>query len=105
MTEPGGSHSKADAVTEAGEGGGALPLAGMSVVVTGAMSGPLEALTRNEMNELIERAGGKSSSSVSARTSLLVAGEKAGSKRAKAEALGVRIITSEEFATLVGDVR
>ncbi len=71
------------------------------VVVTGAMSGSLEALSRNEMNELIERAGGKASSSVSAKTSLVVAGEKAGSKPAKAESLGVRIATPEEFAELV----
>ncbi|GAA3202374.1 NAD-dependent DNA ligase LigA [Nonomuraea helvata] len=78
-----------------------LPLASMSVVVTGAMTGPLAALSRNEMNELIERAGGKASSSVSAKTSLLVAGEKAGSKRAKAESLGVRVATPEEFAELV----
>ncbi|MFF5209582.1 NAD-dependent DNA ligase LigA [Streptosporangium sp. NPDC000396] len=78
-----------------------LPLAGMAVVVTGSMSGPLETLSRNQMNELIERAGGKASSSISARTSLLVAGEKAGSKRDKAAALGVRIVTPEEFATLV----
>lgn len=80
-----------------------LPLSGMAVVVTGAMSGPLEALSRNEMNELIERAGGKASSSVSARTSLLVAGEKAGSKKDKAESLGVRVVTPQEFATMVGD--
>jgi DNA ligase (NAD+) len=78
-----------------------LPLSSMSVVVTGAMTGPLAALSRNEMNELIERAGGKASSSVSAKTSLLVAGEKAGSKRAKAETLGVRIVSPEEFATQV----
>ncbi|WP_066949510.1 NAD-dependent DNA ligase LigA [Microtetraspora fusca] len=78
-----------------------LPLAGMAVVVTGAMSGPLETLTRTEMNELIERAGGRASSSVSARTSLLVAGEKAGSKRDKAATLGVRIATPEEFAAMV----
>ncbi|GAA5058805.1 DNA ligase (NAD+) [Thermocatellispora tengchongensis] len=78
-----------------------LPLAGMSVVVTGSMTGPLESLTRTEMNELIERAGGRASSSVSAKTSLLVAGEKAGSKRTKAESLGVRIATPEEFAALV----
>ncbi|MEV5410414.1 NAD-dependent DNA ligase LigA [Thermopolyspora sp. NPDC052614] len=81
-----------------------LPLAGMSVVVTGAMTGPLESLSRNEMNDLIERAGGKASSSVSAKTSLLVAGEKAGSKRTKAESLGIRIVTPEEFAELVADV-
>ncbi|MGR6914197.1 NAD-dependent DNA ligase LigA [[Actinomadura] parvosata] len=78
-----------------------LPLASMSVVVTGAMTGPLAALTRNEVNELIERAGGRSSSSVSAKTSLLVAGEKAGSKRAKAETLGVPIMSPEEFAEQV----
>ncbi|GII59271.1 DNA ligase 2 [Planotetraspora thailandica] len=79
----------------------ALPLAGMTVVVTGAMSGPLETLSRTQMNELIERAGGRASSNVSAKTSLLVAGEKAGSKRAKAEALGVRIASPEEFAQMV----
>ncbi|AWS48314.1 NAD-dependent DNA ligase LigA [Streptosporangium sp. 'caverna'] len=77
------------------------PLAGMSVVVTGAMSGALEALTRNQMNELIERAGGRSSSSVSAKTSLLVAGENAGSKRAKAETLGVHIVTPDNFAAQI----
>ncbi|MGW7594060.1 BRCT domain-containing protein, partial [Streptomyces rubiginosohelvolus] len=91
----------AEAVGDAGTGS-TLPLAGMTVVVTGAMSGALEKLSRNQMNELIERAGGKSSSSVSKRTSLLVAGEKAGSKRTKAEDLGVRIAVPEEFAELVG---
>ncbi|MFG2640419.1 NAD-dependent DNA ligase LigA [Streptomyces sp. NPDC048370] len=79
------------------------PLAGLAVVVTGAMTGPLEALSRNQMNELIERAGGRSSSSVSKRTGLVVAGEKAGSKRAKAEELGVRLVAPEEFAELLGD--
>ncbi|MGN9781019.1 NAD-dependent DNA ligase LigA [Nonomuraea sp. ZG12] len=78
-----------------------LPLTGKTVVVTGSMTGKLAELSRNEMNELIERAGGKSSSSVSAKTSLLVAGEKAGSKRTKAESLGVEIITPDEFATEV----
>ncbi|MFB8379911.1 NAD-dependent DNA ligase LigA [Streptomyces rubiginosohelvolus] len=91
----------AEAVGDAGTGS-TLPLAGMTVVVTGAMSGALEKLSRNQMNELIERAGGKSSSSVSKRTSLLVAGDKAGSKRTKAEDLGVRIAVPEEFAELVG---
>ncbi|WP_030464531.1 NAD-dependent DNA ligase LigA [Kitasatospora sp. NRRL B-11411] len=84
--------------------GGALsggPLSGEAVVVTGSMTGALAALSRNEMNELIERAGGKASSSVSKRTTLLVAGEKAGSKRAKAEELGIRILDPEQFAALV----
>ncbi|WP_030911629.1 NAD-dependent DNA ligase LigA [Streptosporangium amethystogenes] len=110
MTEPGwtpppapGSDTSAGDDAEPG-GTPGLPLAGMSVVVTGSMSGALEALTRNQMNELIERAGGKSSSSVSKKTSLLVAGENAGSKRAKAETLGVRIVGPEEFADLVGDL-
>lgn len=105
MTEPGATPPpEPGAEPEGGaeaEGAAGLPLAGMTVVVTGAMTGALEKLSRNQMNELIERAGGKSSSSVSTRTSLLVAGEKAGSKRAKAEDLGVRIAAPEEFAELV----
>ncbi|MEU1485421.1 NAD-dependent DNA ligase LigA [Streptomyces sp. NPDC005752] len=105
MTEPGATPPpEPGAVSEEGAGEQAeagLPLGGMTVVVTGAMTGALEKLSRNQMNELIERAGGKSSSSVSKRTSLLVAGEKAGSKRAKAEDLGVRIAAPEEFAELV----
>lgn len=84
----------------AGAGGA---LVGEAVVVTGSMTGELAALSRNEMNELIERAGGKASSSVSKKTTLLVAGEKAGSKRAKAEELGIRILTPVEFAALVAD--
>ncbi|MFJ9308675.1 NAD-dependent DNA ligase LigA [Streptomyces cyaneofuscatus] len=103
MTEPGATPPPEPGTEEEGGGGtGAeLPLAGMKVVVTGAMTGALERLSRNQMNELIERAGGKSSSSVSARTSLLVAGEKAGSKRTKAEELGIRIAAPEEFAELI----
>ncbi|MFC9327459.1 NAD-dependent DNA ligase LigA [Kitasatospora sp. NPDC057015] len=113
MTEPGvtpagpapaGDEAAATATTAGtGDGDGPeLPLTGMAVVVTGAMTGPLEALGRNEMNALIERAGGRASSGVSSRTSLLVAGERAGSKRAKAEQLGVRVITPAEFAELLG---
>jgi DNA ligase (NAD+) len=75
----------------------------MTVVVTGGMTGPLEKLSRNQMNELIERAGGRSSSSVSKKTSLVVAGDNAGSKRAKAEDLGVRLATPDEFAAVVAD--
>ncbi|MFE2020505.1 NAD-dependent DNA ligase LigA [Streptomyces sp. NPDC059499] len=106
MTEPGATPppepGEAQADGEAGDGEvSGLPLDGMTVVVTGAMTGPLEKLSRNQMNELIERAGGKSSSSVSKRTSLLVAGEKAGSKRTKAEDLGVRITAPDEFAELI----
>ncbi|MFD0888855.1 NAD-dependent DNA ligase LigA, partial [Streptosporangium algeriense] len=109
MVEPGVTPATADGGAVDGEEVdgqegevSALPLAGMTVVVTGAMSGLLGDLSRNQMNELVERAGGKASSSVSAKTSLLVAGEKAGSKKAKAETLGVRIASPEEFAALVG---
>ncbi|GAA2828699.1 NAD-dependent DNA ligase LigA [Kitasatospora sp. CM 4170] len=101
-----GAAVAAGAAAEEGEQGAepaAGPLTGESVVVTGAMTGPLADLSRNGVNELIERAGGKASSSVSKRTTLLVAGEKAGSKRAKAEELGIRIVTPDEFAALVAD--
>ncbi|MDF6046167.1 NAD-dependent DNA ligase LigA [Streptomyces sp. JH14] len=98
--EPGEEGTDAAAPAD-GEAAVERPLDGMTVVVTGAMTGALEKLSRNQMNELIERAGGKSSSSVSKRTTLLVAGEKAGSKRTKAEDLGVRIAAPDEFAELI----
>ncbi|MGW0995694.1 NAD-dependent DNA ligase LigA [Streptomyces sp. NPDC002523] len=108
MAEPGATPPSA-AAAETGPGGdttgtqAAGPLTGMTVVVTGAMTGPLERLSRNQMNELIERAGGRSSSSVSKKTTLVVAGDNAGSKRAKAEDLGIRLATPDEFAALVAD--
>ncbi|MFC9842624.1 NAD-dependent DNA ligase LigA [Streptomyces sp. NPDC060223] len=106
MTEPGATPpapaSDDDAASGSAEASGG-PLAGMTVVVTGAMTGALEKLSRNQMNELIERAGGRSSSSVSKKTSLVVAGENAGSKRAKAETLGIRLADPDEFAALVAD--
>ncbi|MFF3348978.1 NAD-dependent DNA ligase LigA [Streptomyces sp. NPDC002779] len=107
MTEPGATPpvpqgSGADDAEESPDRAGG-PLAGMTVVVTGAMTGPLEKLSRNQMNELIERAGGRSSSSVSKKTTLVVAGEGAGSKRAKAEDLGIRLAAPDEFADLVAD--
>jgi DNA ligase (NAD+) len=107
MTQPGGAATAAapDAIeVEDGTEPGALPLAGLTVVVTGGMSGVLAERSRTEMNELIARAGGKSSSSVSARTHLVVAGEKAGSKLDKARALGIEVLTPEEFAQRLADV-
>ncbi|MBW8484149.1 NAD-dependent DNA ligase LigA [Actinomadura parmotrematis] len=105
MDEPGatGPAARADVPegADAAEGGIELPLTGMSIVVTGSMTGPLAELSRNQVNELIERAGGRASSSVSAKTALLVAGEKAGSKKDKATELGVRIATPDEFAAEV----
>ncbi|MFF7359095.1 NAD-dependent DNA ligase LigA [Streptomyces filipinensis] len=108
MAEPGATPPQATA-TDTGTSGTATatsaagPLAGMTVVVTGAMTGPLEKLSRNQMNELVERAGGRSSSSVSKKTTLVVAGDNAGSKRTKAEDLGIRLATPDEFAALVAD--
>lgn len=88
---------------ERDEAAGAAALTGLSVVVTGSTKGTkLEAYGRNEMNELIERHGGKASGSVSKNTSLLVAGDGAGSKLAKAQDLGIETITPDEFATRLG---
>ncbi|MFE4412239.1 NAD-dependent DNA ligase LigA [Streptomyces sp. NPDC056821] len=104
MTEPGATPPSAtDADTGSVGAPAAGPLTGMTVVATGTMTGPLEQLSRNQMNELIERAGGRSSSSVSKKTTLVVAGDNAGSKRAKAEDLGIRLATPDEFAALVAD--
>ncbi|WP_433617498.1 NAD-dependent DNA ligase LigA [Dactylosporangium sp. CA-139114] len=69
----------------------------MTVVVTGSVPG----LTRNEGNEAVERLGGRSSGSVSKKTDLVVVGEGAGSKAAKAEELGVEIMPAEAFAELL----
>ncbi|MDX2541427.1 NAD-dependent DNA ligase LigA [Streptomyces sp. WI04-05B] len=107
MTEPGATPPApaTESAEDIPEGTGATggPLTGMTVVVTGAMTGVLENLSRNQMNELIERAGGRSSSGVSKKTSLVVAGDGAGSKRAKAETLGIRLATPDEFAALITD--
>jgi DNA ligase (NAD+) len=80
----------------------AQALAGKTVVVTGSMTGVLAEKSRNEMNELIEAAAGKSSSSVSKNTSFVVAGESAGSKLDKANELGITVLSPDEFAALLG---
>lgn len=71
-------------------------LSGTTFVITGTLSQPREHFVR-----LIENAGGKVAGSVSAKTTYLLAGEKAGSKLAKATSLGVRVITEEEFNSLL----
>ena len=66
------------------------------------VSGVFESLSRNELKKLIEKNGGKVGSSVSSKTSFLVAGENMGpSKREKAEKLGVSIISESEFLHLI----
>ena len=77
--------------------GEAGTLSGMTVVVTGSIPG----YTRDEAQEAVRAAGGKPTSSVSKTTSLVVAGEGAGSKRVKAESLGVAIVEAENFPTLL----
>ncbi|MCP5536968.1 MAG: NAD-dependent DNA ligase LigA [Akkermansiaceae bacterium] len=71
------------------------PIAGKTFVITGTLSKP-----RPEFKKQIEAAGGKVSGSVSAKTDYLLAGEKAGSKRAKAEELGVTILDETAFEQL-----
>ncbi len=66
---------------------------GMSIVVTGT----LEGLTRDQAEEAIISRGGKAASSVSKNTAFVVAGANAGSKLAKAESLGVEVISEAEF--------
>lgn len=72
-------------------------LNGLTFVITGT----LPSLSRTEAAALIERNGGRVSSSVSSKTNYLLAGEKAGSKLQKAEKLGVRIISEEELRQLL----
>ena len=72
-------------------------LAGLTIVVSGAMPG----YDREGAKEAITSRGGKAAGSVSKKTSLVVAGPGAGSKAAKAEALGVPVITEQQFADLL----
>jgi len=74
------------------------PLTGATVVVTGT----LPTLSREEAEERIRRAGGKTASSVSKKTSFVVAGENPGSKFEKAKELGVSIITEAELRKKLG---
>ena len=74
------------------------PLAGKTVVVTGK----LQRYDRHEIKALIESLGGKAGDSVSKNTHLLVAGEDAGSKLAKARKLGVEVIDEAEFLKRIG---
>lgn len=71
--------------------------AGMTFVLTGALS----EFTRDEASEIIEKLGGKTSSSVSKKTSIVLAGEDAGSKLRKANELGIRVISESEFKEMI----
>jgi DNA ligase (NAD+) len=73
------------------------PLAGKTVVV----SGTIEGYSREEAEQAVRDAGGKAAGSVSKKTDYLVAGPGAGSKLAKAEELGVAVLDSDGFRTLL----
>ena len=77
---------------------GPKPLDGKTIVVTGILT----KYTRDEINALIEQAGGRAASSVSKKTDYVVAGEKAGSKLEKARKLDVPVISEAEFEKLAG---
>jgi DNA ligase (NAD+) len=70
---------------------------------TFVLTGTLPNLSRRQAQELITGAGGKVSSSVSAKTDFVVAGEKAGSKLSRAESLGVAIIDEDQLRAMIGE--
>ena len=72
-------------------------LSGLTFVLTGTLANH----TRAEMTQIIEENGGKTASSVSKNTSYVLAGEEAGSKLDKAKALGVKIISEDEFMKMI----
>ena len=100
-----GTRSLIDALKAAGvnmrahEQQGGQRLAGMTFVLTGSLPN----LTRDEAAAIIERQGGKAASSVSKKTSYVVAGEAAGSKLTKAQSLGIPVIDEAELLRMAGE--
>ena len=68
---------------------------------TFVLTGTLENFTRDEASEIIEKLGGKTSGSVSKKTSYVLAGEDAGSKLTKAQSLGIPVITEAQFDEMI----
>lgn len=78
---------------------GDKPLTNQSWVITGT----LQSMGRDEAKAKLQALGAKVSGSISAKTTALLAGEKAGSKLEKAESLGVKIVSEDEFLQLLHD--
>jgi DNA ligase (NAD+) len=70
---------------------------------TFVITGTLPTMKRDDAKDLVQKNGGKVSDSISAKTDYLVAGEKAGSKLAKAEKLGIKVISEEELLELTAE--
>jgi DNA ligase (NAD+) len=68
---------------------------------TFVFTGALTLFTREQAEAMVEQAGGKASGSVSKNTTYLVAGDKAGSKLAKANSLGVPVLTEQQFKDML----
>ena len=68
---------------------------------TFVLTGSLNEFTRKEASDIIENLGGKTSGSVSKKTSYVLAGEEAGSKLTKAQELGIEVITEEQFKEMI----
>ncbi len=71
--------------------------------MTFVLTGTLPSYTRDEASAIIERLGGKTSSSVSKKTAYVLAGEDAGSKLEKAKQLGIKIIDESQFREMTGE--
>jgi len=90
-----GSEADAEAAAARQTGG---KLAGKTLVVTGTLA----RYKRDEIHALIQQHGGRPAGSVSKNTDYLVAGAEAGSKLAKAQSLGVTVLTEDEFLAMIG---
>ena len=84
-------------VVKQAQGEKSVALAGRTFVITGTLS----SMSRDEAKNILQQAGAKVTGSVSAKTDYLLAGENAGSKLAKADKLGVKIISEAELADLL----
>lgn len=99
LTELGLNMGDAKAAAAAAAERAAGKLVGKTLVVTGTLS----RFSRDGINELIQKHGGRASSSVSKKTDYVVAGTEAGSKLAKANELGVTVLTEDQFLELIGE--